>query len=250
MKTKNILEAKEFIKNKKFLKPIDLEKKLKISQSTCRRVLLILEKEGFIERKFGEIVYINQFKNNYLKDTVALKAITENIEVKKNLAKAGAKLAINYDVIFVDASSANYYLFDFLKNKEINIYTNSLINAKRAIDKEFKNVYLISGKIKQTTFSIIGDSQKLFDNIIFPLSFIGVNAINHNNDLMTPEISEGKNKHRILSKSQLAVFLVEKRKFDNNSFFNFDNEKIPKIVISDIDEWDSNDSFHLVKIKN
>ncbi|MGL4342950.1 MAG: DeoR/GlpR family DNA-binding transcription regulator [Metamycoplasmataceae bacterium] len=240
-------EIKEIIKSSLIIKPKDLEKKMNMTQSTCRRYLIKLEKEGFLKREFGEIIY--KEKNKYSQDKIAINAINENIEIKKKLAKIGAFLAKDYDIIYIDSSSCNYFLFDYIEKKDTFIYTNSLINAKRAIEKGFTNIYIVSGYIKTNTFTIISNLDGIINKINFPISFMGVNAISSDNDFMTPEINEGEMKNKILKNSQLVVFLVEKEKFNQKSIFSFDNEGTNKIVISDIEKWKETSKFNLIKIK-
>lgn len=249
MKSKIIAQIKEFISEKEITRPKDIEKEFKLSQSTCRRILINLEAENFIKRNFGEII-LEKGVINFSKDTIAIKAIKENVDVKKALAKRGALLAKNYEVIFVDASSCNFYLFNYLENKAVQIYTNSLINAKRAIDKGFFNISIISGKIKPRTFSIISNSDEFFEKICFPISFVGVNSINSDNDFLTPEILEGKSKRRILDNSNLAVFLVEKEKFNTTSFYNFSSNKCRNIVITNLErKWDPKKRYELIRVE-
>jgi DeoR family fructose operon transcriptional repressor len=209
---------KKIIQERNIVKPKDLESELNLTVSTCRRYLMKLEESGFIKREFGEIIYNDE--NYYQIDKDAKNEIHKNKSVKKQLAKRGAFLAKKYEVIFIDASSTNYYLFEYLDKNKI-IYTNSLLNASHAISNGFTKVNIISGLIKNQTMTIIPTNTIDLMRIRFPISFIGVNAISNKNELMTTEINEGISKKTISEQSDFVVIMAEKEKFNHSSVYDF-----------------------------
>ncbi|MGL5205668.1 MAG: DeoR/GlpR family DNA-binding transcription regulator [Metamycoplasmataceae bacterium] len=238
-------KLKSIIKERNIVKPKELEKELKLSVSTCRRYLIKLEQEKFIKREFGEIIYNN---NDYFKiDKNAKEEILRNKIIKQKLAKKGALLAKEYDIVFVDSSSINYYLFEYLDKDKI-IYTNSLLNASHAISKGFSNVNIISGKIKLQTMTIIPTNSSDLQRIKFPIAFIGVNAISNKNELMTTEINEGIAKKLISEQSEFVVIMAEKEKFNHNSLYDFKTDT-HTLIITDKKDWPENNDFSILKIK-
>ena len=240
--SQKILESiKAIIKERNIVKPKDLENELDLTVSTCRRYLLKLEESGFIKRDFGEIIYNDDY---YKIDKDAKNEIYKNKTIKKQLAKKGAVLAKNYEVIFIDASSTNYYLFEYLDKNKI-IYTNSLLNASYAINNGFTKVNIISGLIKNQTMTIIPTNTIDLTRIKFPISFIGVNAISNKNELMTTEINEGLSKKMISDQSDLVIIMAEKEKFNHSSIYNF-SSTTHTIVITDKNDWPKNNNFNII----
>ncbi len=244
MSQKILDSIKTIIMQRNIIKPKDLETELDLTVSTCRRYLLKLEETGFIKREFGEIIYNDN--NYYQVDKDAKNEINKNKTVKKKLAKMGAFLAEKYEVIFVDASSTNYYLFEYLNKNKI-IYTNSLLNASYAISNGFTKVNIISGLIKNQTMTIIPTNIIELTRIRFPISFIGVNAISNKNELMTTEINEGLSKKTISEQSDFVVVMAEKEKFNHSSVYDF-STKTHTLVITDKVNCTKNDNFNVMNI--
>ncbi len=244
MSQKILDTIKKIIQERNIVKPKDLESELNLTVSTCRRYLMKLEESGFIKREFGEIIYNDE--NYYQIDKDAKNEIHKNKSIKKKLAKRGAYLAQKYEVIFIDASSTNYYLFEYLDKNKI-IYTNSLLNASYAISNGFTKINIISGLIKNQTMTIIPTNTLDLERIKFPISFIGVNAISNKHELMTTEINEGISKKIISEQSEFVVIMAEKEKFKHSSVFNFATTT-HTLVITDKEDWPDNDNFNIMTI--
>lgn len=246
MSQKILDSIKKIIKERNIVKPKEIENELNLTVSTCRRYLIKLEESNFIKREFGEIIYNND--NYFTIDKDAKNEIFRNKIVKQQLAKKGALLAKDYEVVFVDSSSTNYYLFEYLDKNKI-IYTNSLLNASYAISNGFSKVNVISGLIKVQTMTIIPANTIDLKRIRFPIAFIGVNAISNKNELMTTEINEGIAKRLISEQSDFVVIMAEKEKFNHTSVYDFRTDT-HTVVITDKSEWPRNNNFNVISLSN
>ncbi|MGL4647321.1 MAG: DeoR/GlpR family DNA-binding transcription regulator [Mycoplasmoidaceae bacterium] len=218
-------KIRDFLKENKITKTKEIEDRFQLTQSTTRRYLIALEEQKLIKRKFGEIIYI---EDNVL-DVIAKEAIHKNIEEKKLIAKNAANFAKDHQLIYLDAGSTCYYLLDYLK-KETIIYTNSLINAEKAINLGFQ-VNIIGGKIKKKTRSIVEVDHNWLQKIKFPIAFMGVNGISANERLTTPDILEGIFKNSICNQSNLIIVLCEAKKIGVETFYDFTPEDLKKIKV-------------------
>ncbi|RXY96735.1 DeoR/GlpR transcriptional regulator [Malacoplasma penetrans] len=223
----------EYLKQKKVVKPKEIEQVFNLTLSTTRRYLVKLEEKNMIRRTFGEIIYNDDLKSNV--DANANNKILENINQKKEIAKKAVKLVGQYKTIYLDSGSSCYFLLDYL-DKDVVIYTNSILNATRAINLGFKNVNIIGGTIKEGTLSIVDIDMDFINKINFPIAFMGVNGINEKGILTTPEKREGITKKILASKSDLVVVLAEKQKINQQSLYDFTpiNKKI--LVVTDHDK--------------
>lgn len=237
----------EFLKSKKVAKPKEIEQKFNLPFSTARRYLIKLESKNVIKRTFGEIVFVDSFKENI--DANANKRILENTFIKQKIAKKAIEFASNCKTIYLDSGSSCYFLLEYL-DKEIVIYTNSILNANRAISLGFKNVNIIGGSIKNETLSIVDIDMEFIKKINFPIAFMGVNGIDNYGRLTTPEKREGITKKIIANKSDLIVVLAEKHKINNKSLYDFtpDNKEI--LVVTDHEQINdiSSENLHFVYI--
>lgn len=229
MKTLIEKEIVEYLKKNKVVKQKEIEAKFNLSLSTARRYLIKLENDGFVKRTFGEIIYIDNISSN--KENNANKNIFNNVEVKKKIASVASNLIKGYETIYLDSGSSCYYLLEYI-DKNITIYTNSILNANRAIKLGFKNVNIIGGTIKQETMSIVDIDVDFINKINFQISFIGVNGIDENGHMTTPEKKEGMTKKNIVNRSSLIVLLAEKNKIFKKSLYDFSpSNKDTKIIV-------------------
>lgn len=220
---KNVLN---FIKTKKITRTKEIEKKFNLSQSSTRRALINLEKQGLIDRAFGEVILK---ETNEFKDKKFDEKLNSNVLEKKEIAKIASLLASNYQTIFVDSGSCCYFLLEYL-DKNIQLFSNSLSNVVRANELNFKNINILGGHLKPDTKSIIEFNENEINNIVFPISFLGVNAIDENGNLYTPEKKEAIAKREIIKRSLISIVLAENYKFEKISTFKF-NPPESKIII-------------------
>lgn len=221
----NILQ---FIKQKNITKTKEIEEKFKLTQSSTRRYLIKLENDGLIERLFGEVILK---ESQTFKDQDFNAKINSNVDIKKKIAQYAAKLAQNYKTIFIDSGSLCYFLLEHL-DKKIELFTNSLSNAKRAIDLGFENINIIGGRIKQSTKAIVDLNEEELLKINFPIAFIGVNAIDELGNLYTPEKKEAKAKSDIMKRSIITIVLAESEKFNSKSTFIFNDQNQNIIIVT------------------
>lgn len=235
----------DYLKSKKVVKPKEIEKEFNLTLSTTRRYLVKLEEKNIIRRMFGEIIYNDDIQSNV--DANANNKILENIEVKKELAKKAVQLIGEYKTIYLDSGSCCYFMLDYL-DKDLTIYTNSILNATKAISLGFKNINIIGGTIKNDTKAIVDIDMDFVNKINFPIAFLGVNGVNKNGCLSTPEKREGATKKTIGSKSDLVVVLAEDNKIYKQSFYDFTPKNKKIIVVTNhkkIEDIDNENLFFI-----
>lgn len=223
----------EFLKNNKIVKPKEIQERFSLTLSTTRRYLINLEQKKIIKRMFGEVILNDKNDNKF--DLNATTNLTLNINIKKMLAKAAAKLCDGYQTIYLDSGSSCYYLLDFL-DKNIEIYTNSILNSNRAISLGFNNVNILGGNIKHKTLSVVDVDLDFIKKVSFPISFMGVNGLSADERLTTPEKKEGIIKKLICSRSELIVIICEKEKINKRTFYDFTVENKNTIIVTNAEK--------------
>ncbi|MBN3534722.1 DeoR/GlpR transcriptional regulator [Mycoplasma procyoni] len=238
-------DIKEFIKNKKFLKPKEIQEKFNLTTSTIRRYLIKLEEEGFVKRPFGEVIY-NE-KRNYI-DKVAIEEVKINKEGKRDIAKTAAILAKEYVNVYVDSGSSCFHLLEFL-DPSVNLYTNSIYNAMRAIDLGFEKVNIIGGQIKSKSLATVTTDLRSLDNMKFQIAFLGVNGIDENGRLTTPDMVQGIMKTFIADHSELVVVLATEEKFGYRTFYDFTPKDRSILVVTDSQKQREYEFLNIIRVK-
>lgn len=234
----------ELIKENKIVKTKQIQEKLNLPQATARRYLIKLEQAGYIKRNYGENIFID---SRNVEDPNANKNINSNSKIKKKIAKKASDLIQNQKTIYIDSGSSCYYLLDFI-DRDIEIYTNSILNANHAIQLGFQNVNIIGGTIKSKTFAIVNANSDFLNSINFPIAFMGVNGIGKKGELTTPEQKESEIKKQIIQRSNKVIVLTERSKFNIDSTYNFRPKNKEIIIVSDYEKEIDFDYTKLIRI--
>ncbi|MBQ6613897.1 MAG: DeoR/GlpR transcriptional regulator, partial [Clostridia bacterium] len=136
------------------LKIKDIAKKIFASESSVRRDLEELEKEGYIHRVYGGAVLAEE-KN----DALPLKLRDSQNSSKKSLiAKKASDLIFDGAVIIMDSSSTVRRMAKYVTRfKNLKIVTNSL-NLLAELDEASYTIYCTGGKLNKNNNVFVGSS--------------------------------------------------------------------------------------------
>lgn len=208
----------ELLTQKKTIKLKEIMQILRISEATARRDLVSLEKKLYIKRVHGGAILIE--KNKFLKDFDISYRKDLCREEKDRIAKYAVSLIKDNSYIYLDAGTTTGQMIKYLKDKNITVVTNGL-NFIDEFEKLEIDVYLVGGKIKNKTSSLVGYSAiKYLENYNFNYVFIGANAFNKDG-YSTPDIEEAMVKEMAISRGENIYFLCDYTKLEKNSFVTF-----------------------------
>lgn len=213
------IERYKFIKSEidkyGYVKVQDICHELNISESTVRRDLQQLESDGELLRVHGGAQSIQLLK------------VEPNLEEKSSLnmlnktavAKTAANRVQPNNVIFLDAGSTTFEMIPFLKSiNNLTVVTNGVNHALSLAEFNIKTI-VIGGQVKTNTKAIVGsDSIKAIKNLQFDLTFLGMNSINLDFGLSTPDPDEAAVKLAAMNQGRQTYVLVDKSKFNQVSF--------------------------------
>ena len=171
------------------------------SESTIRRDLQMLDKEGKLKKVHGGAVAIGDdyFKNDY---KVILRQEINKGE-KNEIAKFASKIVEDGDTIYIDAGTTTEHMIDYLKNKQITVVTNGITHAKKLVDMNIKT-FILGGEIKGVTEAIVGvRAVKDLESYNFTKGFFGANGISLENGCTTPDANEAMVKTEAIKKLSL-----------------------------------------------
>lgn len=203
---------------------------LNTSESTIRRDLTALDREGKLRKVYGGATSIDFYTAN--EQDLNIKHDLQITE-KNLIAKKAASLVKANDLIYIDAGTTTELMIDHLTEKNATYVTNGIIHAQKLTDKGF-NVYIVAGQLKKSTGAIIGvNAIESLKNYNFTQGFFGTNGISQQAGFSTPDTIEACVKKTALKHCQQAYILADSTKFDQITPISF-ADLSSAIIITDI----------------
>lgn len=186
----------------------------KSSESTIRRDLSTLEKERKLVRVHGGAKRVGDKHRDI---ELAVKT-TKYIQEKKEIAKKAAALIQPSECIYLDAGSTTLAMIPYLTQPGIIVVTNGLTHVPELIRQGIE-VYMIGGFVKNVTYAAIGvQAKEMLERFNFDRAFIGINGIDIEQGLTTPDIEEAAIKSTAIKRSKVSYALADESKFDEITF--------------------------------
>lgn len=215
---------------------------LATSESTIRRDLVTLAKEGKLNKVHGGATALHQEFVSF-EDNIDEK-LKKNIEEKKAIAKYAASQIQDDDFVYVDAGTTTLLMTTYLTNTKATFVTNGIDHAKQLVKNGCTTVVL-GGKLKQSTEAIIGIvAATNLQKYSFTKAFLGTNGISEKQGYTTPDTEEAMLKAVVMERSFVSYVLADASKFNKVSAVSFgsldtacvitdgcDSEKIKKKTV-------------------
>lgn len=186
----------------------DLAEQLGASESTLRRDLKVLEKNGQISVLRGGGVCIKH-------DNVELDIESKLhvcLEEKKPIARYAASLVKAGDIVFMDPSSICCLMIDYLDGKQITVVTNSCANMSRLLKKNIRCI-MIGGEAKKGTYACIGSmAEEMLQKLGFTKCFLGANGLTEQFGITNHDPDECSIKQLAMRHSKEVYFLINSSK--------------------------------------
>ena len=180
-------------------------------ESTIRRDLIALDKEGRLRKVYGGATAINHTQGAS-EDEVTVRDVMMSQE-KELIAEYAAGLINHDDFIYIDSGTTTSRLIDHIGNTNATFVTNGIIHAQKLLSKGLK-AYMIGGKIKAVTASVVGaEGIRNLGKFNFTKSFLGTNGIDITAGFTTPDSEEALMKAKAIEKSFAVFVLADHSKF-------------------------------------
>ncbi|KEI00034.1 DeoR/GlpR transcriptional regulator (plasmid) [Clostridium botulinum] len=210
----------------------DLVKKLNSSESTIRRDLNTLHKQGKLNKVHGGAISLDRDINTTEDDVCVRQAL--NIGEKLEIGKYAASLIEPYDFVYIDAGTTTEFMIDFIKEKQATFITNGINQAKKLIKNGCKT-YILGGEVKGITEAMIGvEAVNSLEKYNFTKGFFGTNGISEERGYTTPDIREALVKEKALKRSKDAYILADNSKFNKISSVIFGGIQKATIITTKI----------------
>ena len=201
----------DLLNEKQAVTVAELTQQLGASESTIRRDLTALHRQGRLLKVHGGATALTHFLSH---DSDMSTKNDLNLEEKRAIAAHAAGLICNGDVVFLDAGSTTALLTDYIRAADVTFVTNGLEHA-RMLSRAGFPVVIPGGEVKPMTEAVVGSS--VVDALRqwnFTKGFFGVNGISVKSGFTTPEINEAAVKSEAMSRCRSSFVLADSAKFD------------------------------------
>ena len=201
----------------------DAAERLSVAVETIRRDLDVLQRRGLMRRVHGGAIAVHRLNREF---TVSeRRALNHSAKIK--IAEVAARHIPDQGTVIIDSGTTTQCLAQYLRDRaELTVVTNSL-DLATDIGPSTTRVILISGRIRPTTMSGVGDlALKALENISADVAFIGANGVDLKSGFTTPDPDEASVKSMMISNAQESIVLADHSKFGKSftmRFANFDS---------------------------
>ncbi len=199
----------------------ELKDKIGVSESTIRRDILSLSREGKLVKVFGGAVALeDRFTGS---DQSVLEKEAVNKYEKLRIAEYSAALISSGDYIFIDSGTTTGQMIRYISERNAIYVTNGISHARELARKGFK-VFLIGGELKENIEVVVGaDAILHIQKYHFSKGFFGTNGVSVKLGLTTPDVREALIKRVAIENTQPGqrYILADHDKFGLTSAVTF-----------------------------
>ncbi len=140
--------------------------------------------------------------------------LATNLDEKKMIAKIAANQINENQTLIIDAGSSTLELIKYIQAKDIIVVTNGLTHVEALLKKGIKTI-MLGGQVKENTLATIGSSaMEILRRYCFDKAFIGLNGLDIELGLTTPDEQEALVKQTAMSLANQSFVLIDHSKFN------------------------------------
>lgn len=201
------------------------------NEMTIRRDLIMLEKNGYIERVRGGARIKDDTLPSHFRHQERNCA---NIAEKRKIALNALKLIVPSMSIYLDASTTSYELAKILPNICLFVTTNDPLIALELQSRDKIEIILTGGSLNKSVTSVSGPlSMYALDRINIDMAFIGAAGVDAKCGFSNALHNECELKRKVISNAKKTVLLVDSSKFDKALPYSFATFSAINMMISD-----------------
>lgn len=196
----------------------ELSEELDCSKATIRRDLNDLADQQLVERTHGGAVPATSVGQEQTYDQKEV----QHLDAKMAIAERAVEEIHDNEVVFFDSGTTTMQVAKQAPTDGSFLsVTNSPLLALE-LCKGDNEVKLTGGSLRQRTRALVGPSAERFmEQMSFDLLFLGTNAIDFEQGLMTPNEDEARLKELMIEKSRRVVLVADTSKLDRQGFVRF-----------------------------
>lgn len=216
IKEKRIKKIQEYVSEHQSASLDELVQVFDVSKNTIRRDVQELVDRGELKKVYGGVSMI-QKKLESFEDR-----LIRNQEQKILISKKAASFVEDGDFIFIDSGTTTIEMFNFLKDRNLTIFTNSIDFIVCALPFENLNVISVGGMLDRKTNSFVNPrNMDLFKDYNIKKAFMASTGISLINGVTNASPLESELKKTIVNRSSEVYLLVDHDKFDKYGLMTY-----------------------------
>lgn len=181
-----------------------------ISESTIRRDLTALDKEGKLRKVFGGAVSVRQVEG--IEELAVVERDMLMTDEKERIARYAASLINDDDFVYIDSGSTTSRLVGQIGTVKALFVTNGIVHAQKLIAKGLKTI-ILGGTLKPKNACVVGaEGVRGLERFHFTKAFIGANGIEAEAGFTTPDSEEAIVKEQAIKRSFSSFVLADHTK--------------------------------------
>jgi DeoR family myo-inositol catabolism operon transcriptional repressor len=216
IKEKRIKKIQEYVIEHQSVSLDELVTVFDVSKNTIRRDVQELVDRGELKKVYGGVSVIHRKLESFEDRQV------RNQEQKVLISKKAASFVEDGDFIFIDSGTTTIEMFQFLKEKNVTIFTNSIDFIVRALPFENLNVISIGGMLERKTNALVNPrNMDLLKDYNIKKAFMASTGISLINGVTNASPLESELKKTVVNRSSEVYLLVDHDKFDKYGLMTF-----------------------------
>ncbi|MEH7749410.1 DeoR/GlpR family DNA-binding transcription regulator [Neobacillus drentensis] len=216
MKEKRIKKIQEYVIEHQSASLDELVTVFDVSKNTIRRDIQELVDRGELKKVYGGVTTVRKKLESFQDRKIRNKGQKESIVIR------ASSYVEDGDIIFIDSGTTTIGLFDYLKERHLTIFTNSIDFILRAIPFEHLNVISIGGMLDPKTNSFSNPrSLDLLKDYNIKKAFMASTGISLSNGVTNASPLESELKKTIVDRSSEVYLLVDHDKFDKYGLMTY-----------------------------
>lgn len=216
---KRLAEIVKIVDERKMVTVQELMEIFHASESTIRRDLVLLDRNGQLNKVHGGAVALDS--SYFTKDADVDYRMDLNKEEKLLIAKYAARLLKPNDFVYLDAGTTTELMIDYITERNIEFVTNAIVHGRKLAKRGYI-VYILGGNIKDKTEAVVGEEAiASLRKYNFTKGFFGSNGVSSEYGYSTPDTGEALVKKEAWKHCMERYVLADSSKFHHISSVTF-----------------------------
>jgi DeoR family fructose operon transcriptional repressor len=209
-----------------------LAAELRVSQSTVRRDLDLLENQGLVRRTHGGVIWIAD-RGTGTRPYAFDQRMAWNVEIKRRIGRAARNLVSPGETVLIDGGTTTFYFAEQLVGLPLQIVTNSLPIAELFLNDENVELVLTGGLLYPRYGVLLGPmTEQIISTIHTKTMFFSVAGIHdgalYNQNLLLVQVEK-----QMMQQAQRVILLADAEKFGQQALSKLCPLSDVDVVVSD-----------------
>ncbi|WP_026568553.1 DeoR/GlpR family DNA-binding transcription regulator [Bacillus sp. UNC41MFS5] len=216
IKEKRLKKIQEYVNEHQSASLDELVTVFDVSKNTIRRDVQELVDRGELKKVYGGVSVVQSKLESFQVRQV------RNQERKELIAKKAASYVEDGDFIFIDSGTTTIEMLEYLKDKQLTVFTNNIDFIVDSLPYEKINVITIGGMLERKTKSFVNPrNMDLLKDYNIKKAFMASTGISLTNGVTNASPLESELKKIVVNRSAEVYLLVDHDKFDKYGLMTY-----------------------------